>query len=58
MEHIRGRRPDFSALQVEGFLISFIENYLPEKCTEAEMDEVDRLAEQWLGELEDAREAD
>jgi hypothetical protein len=58
MEHIRGRRPDFSALQVEGFLVSFIENYLPEKCTEAEMDEVDRLAEQWLGELEDAREAD
>jgi hypothetical protein len=58
VEHVRGQRPDFSTQQVEGFLISFIENYLPEECTEAQLDEVDRLAEAWLGELEDARETE
>jgi hypothetical protein len=52
VEHICRQRPEVSSEQVEGFLISFIENYAPEDCTEEELDELDLLAEEWLGEIE------
>ena len=55
-ERIRKDRPEVSSEQVVAFLIAFIENYAPEECTEQELDEIDRLAEEWLGELEDSDE--
>jgi hypothetical protein len=50
--------PDLGAEDVEDFLISFIENYAPEEYSEEQLDELDRLAEEWLDEIEDAREED
>jgi hypothetical protein len=58
MEHICGQRPDVGSEQVDAFLISFIEGYAPEDCSEEAMDEIDRLAEEWLGEIEDGLEAE
>lgn len=55
-EHICKDHPEVSHDQVEAFLIACIENYAPEECTAEELDEIDRLAEQWLGALEDSDE--
>lgn len=53
---VREQYADFTVEEVERFLISWIENYAPEDATEKQLDELDRLADAWVDELE-ARES-
>lgn len=43
--------PGFSPDRVEGFLVSWIENYSPDDYTEDQLEELDRLCDLWVSEL-------
>lgn len=52
------QHPDFPAGRVDGFLISWIENYAPEDYTQEQLEELDRLSSAWVEELAEKREAE
>ncbi len=52
IERIQKQNPDFPRERIASFLISWVGNYAPEDYSQAQLDELDRLTEEWLDELE------
>jgi hypothetical protein len=49
VQHIQKHYPDFAQDRIEEFLIGWIEaGYDPENYSQAQLDELDRLTEQWI----------
>lgn len=43
--------PEFPPIRIERFLVSWLENHVPEGYSEQQLDELDQLVEQWLNDL-------
>jgi hypothetical protein len=52
IQRIRKQYPDYARGDVKDFLISWIENYVPDNYTQEQLDELDRLAEEWVDDLQ------
>lgn len=52
VERIQKQYPDFPRERIESFLLSWLENYAPETYSQEQLDELDRLTELWLEDLE------
>lgn len=52
IERLQQQYPDFPRERIESFLISWLENYAPEDYSQDQLDELDQLIEEWLGDLE------
>ena len=52
IERIQQAYPDFPRERIASFLISWVGNCAPEAYSQAQLDELDRLTEPWLDELE------
>ena len=51
-ERIQKDYPDFPRERIESFLFSWLENYAPDSYSQEQLDELDRLTEPWLEDLE------
>lgn len=51
VQRIRKQHPDFAREDVKDFLISWIETYAPDNYTQEQLDELDRLANEWADDL-------
>jgi len=58
VRRILKQHPNFPQDRVEGFLISWIENYAPDDYTPEQLEELDRLSGLWVEELAKKREAE
>lgn len=52
VEHIHKLYPEFPSQRILSFLISWIEQYAPETYSEKQLDELDRLTEEWIDQYE------
>lgn len=52
IEWIQNQHPDFPPKRIVSFVIFWIGNHAPEDYSQAQLDELDRLTEGWLDELE------
>jgi hypothetical protein len=52
IERLQKQNPDFPREHIASFLISWVENHAPEDYSQAQLDELDRLTEEWIDELE------
>lgn len=52
IERIQKGNPDFPRERIASFLISWVGNYSPDDYSQAQLEELDRLTEGWLDELE------
>jgi hypothetical protein len=52
VEHMHKLYPKFPSQSIVEFLISWIEQYAPESFSEKQLDELDRLTEEWIDEYE------
>lgn len=52
VEHIHKIYPKFPSQRIVSFLISWIEQYAPETYSEKQLDELDRLTEEWIEQYE------
>ena len=52
VEHIHKSYPKFPSERIVSFLISWIEQYAPETYSEKQLDELDRLTEEWIDQYE------
>lgn len=52
VERIHKLYPDFPSERIASYLTSWIEQYAPDSYSEEQLDELDRLTEQWIGEYE------
>ena len=51
-ERIQEEHPHLPRERIESFPISWLENYAPDTYSQEQLDELDRLIEQWLEDLE------
>lgn len=58
VRRILKKHPGFPQERVEGFLITWIENYAPDEYTEEQLADLDRLSDAWVEELGKTREPD
>lgn len=49
---IQTEYPHFPPERIASFLISWLEHYAPEGCSQEQLDQLDELTEQWLADLE------
>ena len=52
VERIHKLYPDFPSERIASFLTSWIEQYAPDSYSEEQLDELDRLTEEWLDQYE------
>lgn len=52
VQHIHECHRELAVARIERAVISFIENYAPQGASDDELDELDRLADEWVDELE------
>lgn len=52
IERIQNDNPDFHRERIASFLISWVGNYSPDDYSQAQLEELDRLTEGWIDELE------
>lgn len=53
-KHLHDKQPNFSLEDVKDFLVSWIDNYAPEGMTQEQLDELDRVLEEWADELRES----
>jgi hypothetical protein len=51
---LHAQQPNYALEDVKEFLISWIDNYAPEGMAQERLDELDRLLEDWAGELRES----
>ncbi len=49
--YVQQQDPSLPRPRIESFLVSWVENYVPEGYSEIQLDALDRLTEQWLADL-------
>jgi len=52
VQRIQKEYPHFPREPIESFLISWLEQYAPETFSQEQLDELDRLTEQWIDDYE------